>query len=258
MTLKITKPAQVREGFHGILYGKPKVGKTSTADDPKFRTLLIDMEGGSAVLQDSKNVDRIAVEDYQTFMEIMDSVNRGYFNIDGEKVPCDYDLYMIDSISALQELLKVYIATVYAPKRSREVVGKFSTMADWGDLRDLITRAVKKWHQFTKRGESSIHVVWVAHLQEVKDDTTEQTVGTKVQLQGKDTADIVMSIVDGNFLMFKRENKETKQTERGILTEKTGIYDAGYRQSKHAEPLPKQVLNPVWSEIFQQLGYVRK
>jgi len=189
--LKITKPAEVKEGFHGILYGKPKVGKTSTADDPKFKTLLIDMEGGSAVLSQAKNVDRIAVDNFKDFIEITDSVKRGYFQIGNEKVKCDYDLYVIDSISALQELIKEYVATVYAPSRRREISSKFGAMADWGDLRDLITRTTKAWHQLTKRNDDSIHCLWI-------------------------------------------------------------------RQSKHAKPLESQILNPVWSEIFEKLGYVRK
>lgn len=256
--LKITKPADVKEGFHGILYGKPKVGKTSTADDPKFKTLLIDMEGGSAVLSQAKNVDRIQVEDFKDFAEITDSVKRGYFQIGNEKVKCDYDLYVIDSISALQELIKQYIATTYAPSRRREITGKFGAMADWGDLRDIITRTTKAWHQLTKRGDESVHCLWVAHEQVIKDETTEQAVGTKVQLQGKDTADVVMAHVDGIFYMFNKQNKETKELERGILTQTTGIYAAGVRQSKHATPLDAQIINPVWSDIFEKLGYVRK
>lgn len=256
--IKITKPAEVKEGFHGILYGKPKVGKTSTADDPKFKTLLIDMEGGSAVLSQAKNVDRIQVEDFRDFVEITDSVKRGYFQIDGQKVPCEYDLYVIDSISALQELLKHYIATVYAPSRRREITGKFGAMADWGDLRDLITRTTKAWHQLTKRNEESIHCMWIAHEQVIKDENTEQASGTKIQLQGKDTADVVMAHVDGIFYMFNKQNKDTKELERGVLTQTTGIYAAGVRQSKHAEPLPSQIMAPVWSEIFAKLGYNRK
>lgn len=256
--LKITKPAEAKEGFHGMLYGKPKVGKTSTADDPNFKTLLIDMEGGSAVLAQAVNVDRVAVDNFKDFVEITDSVKRGYFMIDGQKIKCEYDLYMIDSISALQELVKEYVATVYAPSRRREITGKFGAMADWGDLRDLITRTVKAWHQLTKRNEASIHAIWVAHEQVIKDETTEQAIATKIQLQGKDTADIIMSIVDGNFYMFNRQNKETKEIERGILTQNTGIYAAGARQPKNAEPLSTQILNPVWSDIFEKLGYVRK
>jgi len=256
--LKITKPTEIKEGFHGILYGKPKVGKTSTADDPKFKTLLIDMEGGSAVLSQAKNVDRVAVDDFKDFIEITDSVKRGYFMIDGQKVPCEYDLYVIDSISALQELIKTYVATSYAPSRRREIATKFGAMADWGDLRDIITRTTKAWHQLTKRNEESIHCIWIAHEQVIKDETTEQAVGTKVQLQGKDTADIVMAHVDGIFYMFNRQNKETKELERGLLTQTTGIYAAGVRQSKHAKPLDAQIINPIWSDIFETLGYVRK
>ena len=256
--LKITKPAEVREGFHGILYGKPKVGKTSTADDPKFKTLLIDMEGGSAVLSQAKKVDRVAVDKFEDFIEITESVKRGYFQIGNDKVKCDYDLYIIDSISALQELIKTYVATVYAPSRRREINGKFGAMADWGDLRDIITRTTKAWHQLTKRNEESIHVMWVAHEQVIKDENTEQAVGTKVQLQGKDTADIVMAHVDGIFYMFNRQNKDTKELERGVLTQQAGIYAAGVRQSKHSTPIESVILNPVWSDIFTKLGYVRK
>jgi phage nucleotide-binding protein len=256
--LKITKPSEIKEGFHGIVYGKPKVGKTSTADDPKFKTLLIDMEGGSAVLSQAKNVDRIAVEDFKDFVEITESVKRGYFQIGNDKVPCDYDLYVIDSISALQELIKVYVATVYAPSRRREINSKFGAMADWGDLRDLITRTTKAWHQLTKRGEDSIHVMWIAHEQVIKDETTEQASGTKIQLQGKDTADIVMAHVDGIFYMFNRQNKDTKELERGVLTQTAGIYAAGVRQSKHAKGIDPIIINPVWSDVFANLGYNRK
>lgn len=256
--LKITKPAEVREGFHGILYGKPKTGKTSTADDPVFKTLLIDLEGGSAVLSEAQNVDRIAVDDFRDFIEITDSVKRGYFNIDGDKVPCSYDLYVIDSISVLQELVKSYIANVYASGRRREIAGKFGAMADWGDLRDIMTRTTKAWHAMSKRGEDSIHVMWIAHEQVIKDETTEVATGTKIQLQGKDTADIIMSHVDGCFYMFNKQDKETKELQRGILTQTIGIYTAGVRQSKHSEQLPAQIFNPIWSDIFVKLGYVRK
>jgi phage nucleotide-binding protein len=256
--IKISKPSEITEGFHGILYGKPKVGKTSTADDPKFKTLLIDMEGGSAVLSQAKNVDRIQVEDFKDFIEITDSVKRGYFQIGNDKVKCDYDLYVIDSISALQELIKNYIAVSYAPSRRREITAKFGAMADWGDLRDLITRSTKAWHQLTKRGEDSVHVMWIAHEQVIKDETTDQASGTKIQLQGKDTADVVMAHVDGIFYMFNKQNKDTKELERGILTQPAGIYAAGVRQSKHAKPLEPQIINPVWSDIFTKLGYVRK
>lgn len=250
--LKITKPAQVREGFHGMLYGKPKTGKTSTADDPKFKVLIADLEGGTAVLSDAKNVDRVAITNFDEFREFTEMVQRGFIEKEGD---FNYDLVVIDSISRLQEMIKDYVAKVYAPNRKREIQGKFGAMADWGDLRDLILSAVKTWHSVTKRGDKSVHVMWIAHEGVVKDDMTDQAIATKIQLQGKDTADIVMAHVDGIFYMFNKVEEDV--IKRGVLTQNAGIYQAGVRQPKNREPLPTVIYNPVWSDIFNKLGYVR-
>lgn len=250
--IKITKPAEVKEGFHGLLYGKPKTGKTSTADDPKFKVLIADMEGGTAVLADAKNVDRVAIDNLNQFREFTEMVQRGYIEKEGD---FDYDLIFIDSISRLQELVKEYVAKEYAPNRKREIQGKFGAMADWGDLRDILINIVKVWHGITKRGEKSFHVMWIAHEGVVKDDLTEQTIATKIQLQGKDTADIIMAHVDGIFYMFNKVEEDV--VKRGVLTQNAGIYQAGVRQPKGRESLPAVIYNPAWSEIFNKLGYVR-
>jgi hypothetical protein len=251
--LKITKPAEVREGFHGLLYGKPKTGKTSTADDPNLKVLIADMEGGTAVLSDAKNVDRVAIENFEQFREFTEVVQRGFIEKQGDFA---YDLIVIDSISRLQELVKEYVAKVYAPSRKREIQGKFGAMADWGDLRDLLLSAVKAWHSITKRGEKSVHVMWIAHEGTVKDEMTEKAIATKIQLQGKDTADIVMAHVDGIFYMFNKTNEEGELL-RGVLTSNHGIYQAGVRQPKGREPLPIIIYNPIWSDIFDKIGYKR-
>lgn len=244
--LNIMKPAQVCEGFHGLLYGKPKTGKTSTADDPTLRVLIADMEGGTAVLADAKNVDRVAIESFEQFRELTELVQNSKL---------DYDLIVIDSISRLQELIKTFVATAYAPNRKREIQGKFGAMADWGDLRDIIISVVKVWHNLTKRGESSVHVMWIAHEAVVKDELTEQAVSTKIQLQGKDTADVVMAHVDGIFYMFNKV--EDGVIKRGVLTQSAGIYQAGVRQPKGREPLPSVIYDPQWSDIFTKLNYIR-
>ena len=251
--LKITRPAEVREGFHGLLYGRPKTGKTSTADDPTFKVLIADMEGGTAVLSDAKNVDRVAITDFNQFREFTEMVRRGFIEKEGD---LNYDLIVIDSISRLQEIVKDYVAKEYAPNRKREIAGKFGAMADWGDLRDILLSTIKVWHTITKRGEDSTHVLWIAHEAVVKDELTEQAVATKIQLQGKDTADIVMAHVDGIFYMFNKTTDEG-EIQRGVLTRNHGIYQAGVRQSKNSQPLEPVIYNPVWSEIFTTLGYVR-
>jgi hypothetical protein len=254
MAIKITSPAEIREGMHSVLYGKPKTGKTSTCDDPKLKVLIADLEGGTAVLSDAKNVQRAAITTYEEFQEFTTIVQRGYVEKPGD---FDYDLIVIDSISRLQELIKSYVVRVFAPNRKREINGEFGAQADWGSLRELITRDVKTYHSITKRGDKSVHVMWIAHEGVNKDELTEQVVSTKIQLQGKDTAAIIMAHVDAIFYLYNKVD-EDGSIRRGILTQNYGIYQAGVRQSKHRDPLPTAIENPVWSEIYEKLGYVRK
>lgn len=252
MAFEIVKPTQAVEGFHGILYGNPKTGKTSTLDDPKFKVLLLDLEGGSAVLSEADKVDRIPITDYEQFIEVMKAIDSGELT--------GYDLYAVDSITQFEELVKTYVATTYAPKRAREIQGKFGAMADWGDLKALITKTVKWVHGLTKRGDKSVHILWIAHVAETKDDITKQVVATKVQLQGGNTSEVVMSIVDGVFYMYNKsiQNEDgSVDIERGILTKQVNAFVAGARQSKKRDPLPTKLVSPVWSDIFDKLGYTK-
>jgi hypothetical protein len=69
----------------------------------------------------------------------------------------------------------------------------------------------------------------------------------------------VMSVVDSIFYMTKGEIKNNKTGETNmyywIQTDRVGIEDAGVRQSKRDERLPVKIFNPVWSDIFEKLGY---
>lgn len=259
MTFEIVKPAQATEGFDWIVYGEPKTGKTSTLDDPKFKVLHLDLEGGSAVLSEAENVDRIAINDYETLIEVFKAIESGELT--------GYDMYAVDSLTQFEGFVKDYIARKYAPNRRREITGKFGAQMDWADLRDLITRTVKWAHGLTKRGDKSIHLMWVAHVSDRKEPIPgtdqDRVVGKKIALQGGNTAEIVMSIVDGVFYMYNKpvldaDKKPTGKIERGILTKDMGLFVANARQSKKRDPLPANIPNPVWSEILPQLGYVRK
>jgi hypothetical protein len=254
MPFEIVKPSETSEGIDVILYGPPKVGKTSTLDDENFKVLIIDLEGGSAVLSEATNVDRIPVNDYETLIEVFKAIENGDL--------IGYDLYATDSLTQFEVLVKDYVARKYAPNRKREIQGKFGAMADWGDLRDLITKTVKWIHGLTKRGDNSIHHMWIAHVVEEKDEITKQITRTKIAIQGGNTADVVMSIVDAVFYMYNKsipsEDGKSVEIERGILTKPAGYFVANARQSKKRDPLPAKIVSPVWSEIFEQLGYVRK
>lgn len=261
----VTSPAEAKEGCHAILYGKPKTGKTSTFDDPKFKVLLIDLEGSTSVLQGAPNVKRLDIPtiakrtgllQFEVLIDLVKSIEQGKLK--------GYDLYGLDSITQFETVVKEYIVKKYAPNRRREIEGKFGAMADWGDLKDLITQFVKRVHGLTKRGSESIHWIWTAHVAEEKDDITEKTIATKIQLQGRNTAEVVMSIVDAIFYMYNRsveieENgKKQNEVERYIFTQQIGVYVAGVRQSKRSEPLPAMIKDPIWSDIFERLGYTKQ
>lgn len=266
---KITKPAEAIEGFHGILMGKPGTGKTSTLDDPELKVLLIDFEGGSAVLSEADHVDRIdvvkeaaeqtmeqgkEVTQYYIFQEIMKALHLGELT--------GYDMIAIDSLGRFEDALKEQIVKVIAPTRSRGKTGEFGEqqLQDYGTLQSEMTKVLKFFHGLTKRGDNSVHVLWISHVAEVRDDITKQLLETKVAISGSKTPDIVMSIVDGFFYMYNRELfEEGKRVgiERGVLTQSAGGYASKVRQSKKREPLPAKIVSPVWSEIFSQLGYTR-
>lgn len=267
---EITAPAEAVEGAHIILYGPPKSGKTSTLDDPEMKVLHIDLEGGSAVLAGGENVRRIDVPEearkknihqFEVVVGVIKAVESGAIK--------GFDMYALDSLTQLETVIKDYIATKYAPNRKRGETKTFgdSAQADWGNLKDLITITLKRIHALTKRGPNSVHWIDIAHVGQTKDPVTEQVIATKIQLQGGNTAEVVMSIVDGIFYMYNKSRtitpedggKPKVEVERGIITKPMGIFQAGVRESKHkTDHLPPVIQSPVWSDIFKQMGYVRK
>lgn len=255
--LKIKKPINSKEGIHSILYGDPKTGKTSTLDDPNMKILVIDLEGGSAVLSDAPNTDIISVETLEELNEVFTLLkNNQFVDEEGNIVPFDYGLVAIDSITRLQDLVKDYVVRVVAPNRNREIKGKFGAQMDWGDFGIIMKDLVKFAHGLTKRGDQSINIMWIAHRDNVRDEVTGGIIGTQIKLQGSSGIEI-MSIVDAIFYMVKKDTQEGLKF--GVATRKMGIVEAGVRQSKKEERLPDVIENPVWSEIFTKLGYnVRK
>ena len=251
--LRIKKPAKAKEGIHAILYDDPKTGKTSTLDDPNMRVLLLDIEGGSAVLSDAENVDIVPIEKLEDLQEAAKLLKDNVFvDEEGNIVPFNYGLVAIDSLTRLQDLVKDYVVRVLAPNRKREIQGKFGAQSDWRDFGIIMKDMVKFFHGLTKRGEKSINVMWIAHRENIKDDVTGGIIGTQIKMQGSSAPEI-MSVVDAIFYMVKKDTDEGLKF--GIATRKMGIVEAGVRQSKKEERLPDIIENPVWSEIFTKLGY---
>lgn len=266
MPLNILSTEKVNEAMHSILYGDPKTGKTTTLGECGFRVLLGDAEGGSAVLEGASNIMRVPLETFEDVLEFGASVRQGYIDLgNGEKFDVTgFDLIALDSLGRIQDLCKEWIANTYAPNRKREIQGKFGALADWGDLEDQMTKLVKAFHRITKSGDKSKHVMWICHKM-VEVDGSGIPITTKVQLQGKKTPDIIMSVVDSIFYMVKQVHVDEKSGEEkityGVLTDQMGIFNAAVRQSKfnkETKKLPKVIGNPNWKKIFTAIGYKTK
>lgn len=251
----------VKEGQHSILYGDPKTGKTTTLDDPKMKVLLLDLEGGTSVLAGAPNVDRVvisSVEHLNAYMELLKE--NKWINKAGKIVPIEHGLIAIDSLTRFCDYVKDYVVRVVAPNRKREVQNVFGAQSDWGNYGTIIADTVKYAHTLTKRGEKSLNIMWLAHKDNKYENPNAENMvtGTQIKMQGS-SVPIVMSTVDAIYYMAKANIKNTKTNETNmyywIQTDTIGVVEAGVRQAKREEKLPAKIFNPVWSDIFTQLGY---
>lgn len=262
------KPEKTVTGIHSILYGDPKSGKTTTLDDPNMRVLLLDMEGGDSVLEGSPNVDVVKITSLEHLNGYLELIKDGkWLNYEGKLVPLEHGLIAGDSITRLTDLVKDYVVRVVAPNRKREItdpnlppVQRFGAQSDWGNFGTIIVDIVKYVHNLTKRGDKSINFKWIAHKENKYENPNAESMvtGTQIKMQGS-SVPIVMSVVDAIFYMNKGNitNKKTNETNMyyWIQTDVVGITEAGVRQSKRAEKLPLKIFNPIWSDIYTQLGY---
>jgi hypothetical protein len=260
------KPVKAESGVHGILYGDPKSGKTTTLDDPTMKVLVLDMEGGESVLEGSLNVDVVKIKSVEHLNAYLELIKDGkWLNYEGKVVPLEHGLIAADSFTALCGFVKDYVVRVVAPNRQREIkegepAVRFGARSDWGNYGDILVDIMKYVHTLTKRGAKSVNFMWLAHKDNKYENPNVETLvtGTQIKMQGS-SVPIVMSVVDAIFYMNSGEIKNPKTQEVGtyywIQTETIGITAAGVRQSKRAEKLPKKIFNPVWSDIFKQLGY---
>lgn len=250
------KIVDVKEGFHSILYGDPKCGKTSTLDDPNMRILLLDLEGGTSVLAGSPNVDRVSINNLEQLNAYMELLKENkWVTPEGKLSPIEHGLIAIDGITRMCDYVKDYVTRVVAPNRKREVAKVFGAQSDWGNYGTIIADTVKYAHTLTKRGAKSLNIMWLAHKDNKYENPLAETqiTGTQIKMQGS-SVPIVMSVVDAIFYMSKMVGKD-KEVHYAIQTENLGIIEAGVRQSKREEKLPKIIENPIWSDIFTKLGY---
>jgi hypothetical protein len=165
----------------------------------------------------------------------------------------DYDLYVIDSFTRFEELIKTWVATVYAPKRKREIEDKFGTQTDWQDLQDEEVRQVRFWQALTRRYENPINILWIGHDMEVAGTGFDTVI--QLRLQGKYAGPGIMGAVDGLFYMVKQWSDKHNQYAYGIATLDQGKARAQVRLPREdRKELPTHIWFPKWGEVFRKMG----
>lgn len=244
-------------GYSVVLYGAPQTGKTTTlALDPEFRYCVLDFDKNSTTLQSSKHVTVIGLDTFEDYLQVKQAVQKGELEIGGQKLKMDFDCYVIDSMTAMEEKIKSYVVRVYAPNRRREIASKFGAQSDWGDLQDIEIEQIRDWQALTKRPDNPVNVLWIGHDMTVTNELG-QAEATALMLQGKYASPKIGASVDAMFYMFK--TVKDGKTYRGVYTENNGIVRASARMPLDQQANLKNVIvNPKWSEIFKILGFKKK
>lgn len=263
MAFVVRKPGQNSKvqklGASAVLYGPPLVGKTSTLiNDTEWRVLVIDLDKNSGVIAGAPNVTIVGVDTFEEYLSVKEGVFNGVWKIPGtdEEMVMDYDMYVIDSFTTMEEKIKQWVANTYAPNRKREIQGKFGAQTDWQDLQDREIQEVRDWQAMTKRANNPINVLWIGHDMDVTDEMG-QVVTTRLMLQGRYAAPRIASAVDGMFYMFKQQDpKNPNVVHRGIFTIDQGKVHADARvPAPRRKKLPSVIWYPKWSQIFRFLNH---
>ena len=241
----IKKAAAVGTPKSILIYGLAKRGKSvmaaSIVDVPGFeRTLLVDVEGGSASISAwHPNVDVIEAGTHERFNAIIEALLSGKLVEPSTGLP--YQAVIIDTLDKAQErALEVF------DKDPRGIVnGKRDGFFKWA--------AVKAWT--TKIGDllhmADFLTIFVAHQEDDKDETT-GAVTTTVMLQGKSrftfpsTPDII-----GHFKVLEVKGEDGKKAmKRAIDFKMDNKFISGQR---YADKLDGVFVEPTFVRIFEKI-----
>ena len=256
-------PPEVKgEGRSIVVYGPPFVGKTTSLADPDVKVLLCDMDHNTSPLDDADNVTIFPVDTFEDYLVFKESVRRGYFVINKEKIPAeDFDIIAFDSFTRFEELIKSWVVRVFAPNRKREIATKFGAQTDWDDLQSTEVQEVRDWQAMTR--SHGFCAMWLGHDMSIRDDPNAETRVTRIQLalQGKYASPRIMSAVDAVVYFDKRavaskEDPKKQEIVRGVYTQQFGVTQSDVRLSidKRAK-LPAFIKEPKWSTLLPYLGY---
>lgn len=174
---EIKKAAKVGRPRSILLYGKPKLGKSTLAasivDVPGYeRVLVVDVEGGAAAISAwYPEVDVIEAGTHKEFAAIIEALLNGELVEPTSGEP--YQAVIIDTLDKAQDR-----ALEHYDRETPLVNGKKDGFYKWGALKAWTTKLGDLLHM------APFLTIFVAHQEDDKDEAT-GAVTTTVMLQGK-------------------------------------------------------------------------
>ena len=172
-----------------VIYGKPGTGKTTIASTFPKPLILLDLkENGWVGVKDVKGLDPVRVKDWESFQEAYWYLQE---NKDG------YKTVVIDTVSAVQDLVLDYIA------RKRKVK---LTKKDWGEIASLLKPFITQFRDL------DMNVIFIAHekvFNVEEDDQAEgidPSVGPKLMQSVASTMNAAVDIIGQSFIREKKIN----------------------------------------------------
>lgn len=214
MEIKSTKKIIATPIINMLLYGEPKVGKSTFATTAKD-VLIADAESGYNYMG-AKGID-VPVAQIKTWDDMKDFYK--------EASKPEYKTIVIDPVGELLEKLMIKAKTnrLYVQSTDPSAL----SMKGWGFVKDSMKQMLKSFRDLDK------NIIFIAHVKNIDDDgQTKKTPKLDANLSND-----LMAMMDAIGYMFVIADKE--KPKRVITFKSTGKFDAGDR----SDTLP-EYLNP--------------
>lgn len=150
VTTRVSRP------FSAVLYGKPKIGKTTLAAECEG-AVLIDFENGSAFIDGIPKANCSSTNEFRDVCKAL--INADNIEQDGKKFPVK--TIIIDSLSSLQTILSREICA----DESKDKLEDFGYGKGYGELFARMEKFILTVKAFLNKGKN---VILIAHQTENK------------------------------------------------------------------------------------------